>query len=310
MPVKFDAKLKELSESAKNGAANIITHTQELGKHTEVVIRKVSDDTRIGLKNGYDDIRLKMLNPMFEESLSDPQFRTPKLIYTFDYDKRMTDPLCNGAIGFLTRRRGESILNLHYDQVPSSGFKFLPSIICGALYYTDPRMPNIYVDLNTYFAEVQKAKCSELERIAYELGAKKYLIQLQEDRNSMYNVKANGNQKKNSASVTSGEKKSENISIVNEAIFETPCEPQKPELVWYKGNQQIENLIAMRCGDSNHKISVRRLELEYQSSVTMTMDTAVKLDTIISEMKFKTNFTLKSEVEKAQRQKLIFNIEF
>lgn len=98
--------------------------------------------------------------------------------------------------------------------------------------------------------------------------------------------------------------------IVSSTNFLKAVTPTVPKLIWFKNNQQILNLIDARCSGGEHELQSKQIIFECSKMSTMSMDVAIKIDGIIHDMKLNANFSMKGEVEKENRQKMIFNIEF
>lgn len=292
----------------------------EIAQQTGQVVQKEMQSAQQNLKEGALELRRKILNPVFEEDLKNPQFIIPKIIHIVESDKRQNDVVCQGSIGWIDNKKGMDVLHLYYDNLNLTELNFGPVILYDYLYYIDLNRSNSYIELSNYFGEMQKSKFAELEQIAYKLGAKKYTIEIQEYAKEMYSlkkqesvglkIKKGFNPSVSNSSETIHRNLSE-VKIAAEGVFDTSCEPCRPELMWYRNDKQVESLIAMRCSDKeNHKITSRQLSFDSKTTSTISIDTATKIDAVIKDMGFKSIFSMQSEAEEESRKILIFNIDF
>lgn len=285
---------------------------QELGSKASKATKAAQDNIQEGLK----EMKLKQLNPIFEEDYQNPDFRMPKLVHIVDYDKKHDDPLCNGSFGWIDTVKGIEVLNVYHAQIEKLGLNFMPYVSSEELYYVNTMQLNCFVNLSNYFGEVQQEKFAELERVAYKLGAKSYSIEVEEEALELHTGEAKRNMslklpgKKADASENSSyqEKRWNKIGATVQSSFDEPAEPSVPELVWFRNDGTLKNLIEMRC--SGAKLSKRVLEFNYASTSTISKEMAGKLDAAIKAMGAKGNFSISSQVEQEMRKKLVFEIEF
>ena len=84
-------------------------------------------------------------------------------------------------------------------------------------------------------------------------------------------------------------------------------EPTRPELVYYKNDNDINGLINMRLENDNHIISQ---SYTFKCSKTMKKETAESIDAVLKKMKLAGNATVSSEAEYADRTSMEYLIEF
>ena len=177
-------------------------------------------------------------------------------------------------------------------------------------------------------------RLAELEHIAYSLGAKHCTIDIVETEKTLkksnkrfgFNAKANIQSDASSDNIESDV--SAEINTNYEATLKKEdtryCElfwdgsdkPKKPRLKWFAYDDGIKNLIEMRCKGGN-KVNARTLKIHGSSSITMSKDTACKIDIVLSsigstegKVNSKRNAQLASQVTKETDQTFIFTIEF
>lgn len=294
--------------------------TKELANQAAQTVQQVGNVAQRNIQDGVEELRLKILNPIFAIDLHNNDFIFPQIIHVVEFDKRQNDPLCQGSIGWIDRKKDMEVLHLYYSSLQEVNLQFYPSVICDSVYYVDLNKNNIYVNVSDYFDEMQKSKFAELEQIAFKLGARKFVIEIQEASKqieySKKQGKVNGRYKKDThASIDSdylSERKEEKqIHIASEVTFTTSSQPTIPELMWYQYDKQVQSLINMRCySDENHQIASRKLKFDSKATKSLSISTAAKIDAVIKELGFKSNFSLKSEAEEENRKTLIFNVEF
>ena len=307
----------------KNGDASTLYLKEDIYK--EITGRKDVFDIALGAgvkiqdfgKNTADKIKLKILNPVFEEEYKDPKFNLPSVIKIVDSVVRANEKLCEGAVGWREKIDNLEVLQLYNTFVKSSGVTFTPSVQCNAIYYENPHVPNQYIMLDELFPEVQNARAAELEQVAYNLGAKYFRVELTDtktiksQKESKASTSANAlNYVKAEASVTDNSDSYEKSDryIMAETHFADKREPCKPELLWFAENPKINSLIKMRLGKGDmqsHDILIR-----CSSYSVMNSETAGNLDAVIKKIGAKANANIKKHFEKERNQVMIFHIEF
>ena len=105
-----------------------------------------------------------------------------------------------------------------------------------------------------------------------------------------------------SSTAKSGEKQQGKVV----AVFNGSDNPQRPELKWFANDDNINNLINMRCSDKN-SIKYEVLVLSGSTSASVSKKVAAALDNVL---KIKGKFSAQSESVKEHSSKLIFEIEF
>ena len=90
----------------------------------------------------------------------------------------------------------------------------------------------------------------------------------------------------------------------NISEFEGHDDPKEPDLKWFMHDDNIKNLIKMRC---NKAIKSNVLELSGSASATMSKALACALDDV---MKVGGSLSMEKQSVKEHNTKLIFEIEF
>ena len=143
----------------------------------------------VEIKMNYDR---KIINPVTLEDLYDETFRVPDALRLFEEDKKMNNPVCENAIGFMDKFGDFKVLNIQIGYLPQliddnligGKFSFYPNIV-ESLYYCDPFSRRYFISLDEYFDYLKCAKIDELEKIAYDLGAKYFEVNYVEEKKSV-----------------------------------------------------------------------------------------------------------------------------
>lgn len=308
-------------------------------KNAEVVsemFQKTSDLSKkvaAGVQNGARDIvdrtknesyiwRMKKYNPLFPEQYQSKEFNIPNMIMIVDDAVRRGVDVCEGAIGWIKQENGVEILYLYDEAIEMSGIQFIPDAQCDAIYYVDRFDRNRFVKVECLFSKAQEEKIAELEHIAYSLGAKSCSVEISES-NIEEKVKKgrfdfSGNTKSEKVQVSRIESAEQGasckISTKNSGrgivYFQGNNTPKRPELKWFKHDENIKRLIEMRCRGEN-EIKSKVLELQGASSAVMSAKTACTIETVMEKLAGKKgNVELERQAIRECHSKFIFNIEF
>ena len=270
----------------------------------------------------------RMINPVTLEDFYDERFILPNALRLFEEDKKMNNSVCEDAIGFMDKFGDLRVLNVQIGHLPElfdenllgGKLSFYPNII-ESLYYCDPFSKRYFISLDEYFEYLKHAKIDELEKIAYDLGAKYFEVNYAEEKKSFASVKgkvkaeagANVDKVKTQfrdeyngdVSYNSGY----SYKLAKKSSFEGSNEPRMPKLLYYRNNADINNLIEMVM-NGTHKVNSKTYMLNYESSIGINANIAKKMDAAIASYKYETNASVSAEVENEKRLKLEYKIEF
>ena len=286
-------------------------------------------------------------NPVFPDQYVAFGNDRPKMIVIEDEDDRKDIEVCEGAIGWLGRSAGTEVLHLYEEDVPFSGIEFNPPAEYGAVYYANKLVPNRYISMDCYFDVIQRDKFTELRRIAYELGAKKCVLESYEEAKVARAASAGvgrkgkgiaflkeepamrgpsdngGSDGKGAKPVRTAFSDGESIDVSVQyrrdtkkrvlftQTFEGNASPKRPELKWFANDEEIKFLIETRCNDaSDNKTKHYSFQLDSSSSQTMNVALAAKLDKALGKLCSTYNFSLEGEAKAEARRKLNFIVEF
>lgn len=260
------------------------------------------------------DARMKKYNPLFAEQYNDDGFDCPNLIMIVNAKVRDGIDVCEGAIGWLSSENDVDVLHLYLENVEFSGLEFMPNPACDTAYYIDPHNNKRFISIDTYFSNMQEEKLAELQQIAYALGAKQYWVEVSESsiENNYAQKSASLKMDKyiNGSSGSEFEKKlASHSTSIAEATWENTRIPTEPKLCWFANDNNIKNLIKMRCYPEDEcGMTTYNIELNNSNAATMSTNKAAKIDSAVVKMGMKCNFNSKSVKEHSR--KMVFKLEF
>lgn len=321
----------------KKGAeavSGFLQKTSDLGKKTLSDVQASASDLSEKMKQDSYLRRLKKYNPLFPDVYQSADFNLPNMIMIRDDAERKGIDVCEGAIGWLGNESGMEVLYLYDEAVPTSGITFVPSADCNAIYYVDKFNRKKFIRTDCIFKIAHDERLAELEHIAYSLGAKHCTIDIVETEKSLkksnkrfaLNKKANV-QLEDSSDNIEGDVSAEvdsNYEATHKREDKRYCElswegsdkPKKPRLKWFAYDDGIKGLVEMRCKGGN-KVNTRTLKIHGSSSITMSKDTACRIDSAINSIgsiegrtSGNRNAELESQVTKETNRTFIFSIEF
>lgn len=261
----------------------------------------------------------KTINPIKLEEINNPEYTMPSLLQLIEYDKKMANPVCKDALGFQEKIKDKPILCLLNKYADDLEIEFYP-YKTETIYYKNPYIENMYLQLDSYFKYIEDAKVHELEQIAQCLGAKKVKISFKEVKKSLVSntAKKQGKIKipfnKHSSTAVSAnqnsiEKEFSDIKIASEIEFDGGKLPSEPELVYFKGDRDITTLVKMRLEPEN-TIKSKVYEFLCGTGKEMQQKEAASIDFILEKKGLTGNVSIVSEVQAEQRKILEYKIEF
>lgn len=314
--VPFDTK------KGADAVSNALQKTSQFSKKVSVGVQKTAKDISDKTKNDSYLRKLKKYNPLFPDKYFSDDFNIPNMIVIVDDAVRRGIDVCEGAIGWLNTEGGVEVMYLYDEFINDCGIKFIPAVICDAVYYVDRFDRNRFIQTDCLFSKAHEERLAELKQIAYSLGAKKFSVELSESSTetsiakSKSELKNTGTAHGNKISAGSATDKSSSF-IGNsqrlgriEAEFEGSQEIKEPELKWFAHDNNIKNLIEMRFSKTNN-IKSETLILEGSASATMAKKTACAIDGAIGKIGgIKGKSDMENQATKEIQSKLIFDIQF
>lgn len=308
MAIKFD------TEKSKEMFSGFLKKTSEVSKNVADGVQKSASDLSERIKEDSYQRRLKKYNPLFSEEYNSEGFHLPKLIVIADAVSRKNIDVCEGALGWRDQEGEAEVLCLYNDSLNLGNIEFFPNAVCDAAYYVDTFNPNRYIRVDCIFEKAHDERLAELKNIAYMLGAKSCTIEITEEqfdrttnsKNAGMNIsKIVGAKTEQTTTTETTNMRSSKIS----AVFEGNPAPRRPELKWFAQDDTIKKLIEMRCKKTN-KLSLETLQLYGATSATMTQKAATSIDSVLSRMKLKGNFSMQSNAKSEHSRMIVFSVEF
>ncbi len=308
MAIKFD------TEKSKEAFSSFLKKTSEVGKSVADGVQKGATELSEKIKEDSYQRRLKKYNPLFPAEYNSATFHLPNLIVITDAISRQQIDVCEGALGWRDRETDTEVLCLYNDSLDLGNVEFFPNVVCDAAYYVDPFNPNRYIRIDCIFKKAHDERLAELKNIAYMLGAKNCTIEITEEQfeRTTASKKAGLNVSKIAGVNAEQSASTEKASIISgkvSAVFDGSPTPRRPELKWFAQDDTIKKLIEMRCKKSN-SLKSETLQLYGATSATMTQKAATSIDSALSSLKLKENFSMQSHAQSEHSSKIIFSVEF
>ena len=304
--------------NAKKGTekfSGLLQKTTEVGKNAAESVQKGAIALSEKVKEDSFQYRLNKYNPLFPDEYIADSFVLPQLIVIVDEAIRRGIDVCEGAIGWKSVEAETEVLHLYNTSTALRNIEFYPAPSTDATYYVDNFNPNRYINVDCIFNKAHEERLAELKQIAYALGAKSCTIEItestQESNSSNRSTNLGG---KLGAMGKIGIKADNSIASANAkkcsgkitAIFEGSVDPQYPELKWFANDENIKNLIVMRCVNPG-RLKYKELTLTGSTSATMTQKTAAAIDGIKG---LKGGISMQSQALVEHSSELLFTIEF
>lgn len=256
---------------------------------------------------------LKLLQPIFEDSLTESDFLMPKFVRVAEREKKYVESaVCQDSVGYNSNNGGFRYINIFKDSLDAFAISFYPDSD-GEFYYRDPSDRDRYIALDEYFNFLKVARVNELQKIAQDLGAKYFKVTYKEEKSSFSDKRAKANVNiatvaKADAEHSSTEKNYSTVHI--EAEMEFPGHvPVEPELKYLQREPNIQTLIAMRMNEKSPLMNQKYM-LRLSDSSGMKENDAVKIDAVLKGLKCAGNTTVASEAKNESRRYLEYEIRF
>ena len=290
--------------------SDFLQKTTVVGKNAAESVQKGAIALSEKVKEDSFQYRLNKYNPLFPDEYNATSFVLPQLIVIVDEAVRRGIDVCEGAIGWRSIEADTEILHLYSTSTALKEIEFYPNATIDATYYIDQFNPNRQINVDHIFNKAHEERLAELKQIAYSLGAKSCTIEItessQEANSSNRSAKAKvgkiGASAENTLANTNAKKRSGKIT----AVFEGNVAPERPALKWFASDENIKNLIEMRCTTPG-RLKYEELRLSGSSSATMTQKAAAAIDGLKG---IKGGISMQSQAMVEHSSELFFTIEF
>lgn len=322
---KLGDQFSKFLNKTKENVSKLVDQNDD-GNFDSKDVGLVFDKLKDTAKNTYDTVKtnldqnqqerdLKTLRPIFESTLSDTDFFVSKLVRVTTMDKRHAESkVCQNAIGHIDTYGGLEVINIYRDKVKYFGLTFFPNNDA-ELYYVDPTDHERYIELDNYFSQLKNERISELERIAFDLGAKHFRVLYKEQTISSSKVNVNHKSKLNILKNSGNTDVDLNVSADKFSSVEIAAQsdfighkPKEPVLRYLKHEPHILNLIELRMNEA--PITHKRMEIKLIESSGIKTNDAVKIDAAIKAMRFESRTSIVAEVNQESQRSFEYEIDF
>lgn len=300
------------------------TDQNDDGKFDKEDISAIADSVGESVKNSAHSIKesaeekakqieLKLLQPIFTESMIEADFLMPKFIRITERDKKYSNSeVCQGSVGYFSDQKGLRIVNIFRDSIDAYNLSFYPDT-GSEFYYIDPSDRDRYIALDEYFSYLKVERINELQLIAKSLGAKHFKVTYKEEQTSFSEKKSESKAK--AVGLADGDfehSHSEKKYSTVEIAAELDCpghEPVMPQLRYMQRDPSIKTLIEMRM-DTSAPLSHQKFMLKLSNSSGIKESDAIKIDAVLKGMKLSGNTSVASEAKNESRRYLEYEIDF
>ena len=330
--IKFN--LKTAMQNAGKNASDLFGKTKDAivrttdqnddGKFDKDDISAIADsvgesvkNSALAFKESADEksrqLELKLLQPIFTETMIETDFLMPKFIRITEREKKyINSEVCQGSVGYFSDQKGLRIVNIFRDSIDSYNLSFYPDT-GSEFYYIDPSDRDRYIALDEYFSYLKIERINELQMIAKSLGAKHFRVTYKEEQTSFSEKTVEGKSK--ATGIASGDVEhshSEKKYSTVEIAAELDCpghEPVMPQLRYMQRDPSIKTLIEMRM-DKSAPLSHQKFMLKLSNSSGIKESDAIKIDAVLKGMKLSGNTSVASEAKNESRRYLEYEIDF
>lgn len=301
-------RLADQNDDGKFDMADISVIAGTVGSKVKAGAHKIKDSA--------DEMarlhELKILQPIFADTLDSGDFLITKLIRVVPRDKKHTESeVCQGSVGYGSDYQGLRVVNIFTDSIEMFGLSFYPD--CDSeFYYVDPSDRDRYIALDEYFGYLKIARVNELKKLAQDLGAKYFKVTYKEEQtqftSNKVKVQASTGKNKMDGKHENAEKKFTTVDVEAEMSFLGHA-PIKPKLKYLQRDPSIQMLITMRMNE-DAPLKHEKYMLKMSNSSGLKESDAVKIDAMLKGMKLAGNTTVASEAKNEMRRYLEYEIEF
>lgn len=259
---------------------------------------------------------LNSLKPIFEETITSPEFILPKLIRVAEIDRKHSEsPLCKNSVGFRSEHEDIQIITIYPEQAAHFGLEFYPNKD-SEIYYVDPCNRDCYIALDEYFKYLRLAKVNELQMIAQSLGAKHFKVTYVEQNSADHSDNAEAKVKVkvpgkgdfvNEAEHSMNSREFRKVEVA----AEMDClghEPVEPTLVYLKSDPNIEAMVKMRM--SKNAPIHQKVSVSLMSASGIKVKDAAKIDDALQALHFNANVSIQRDAKSEDRTILEYEIDY
>lgn len=334
---KTAGKLNEVKESLENASDSAKKNINEAAKWVEektpVVIDKVEDTVEgieefvdstaknakrwVKAQNDANKLRkmhydLDTLRPIFDDNLPKSYSDYPLINIVNKDEKRDSNPVCAGSYGFMTETKDLDVPNIYAASFDKFGI-VLDEDLEEGVYYANPYVPGEYIESNRYAIYLKQERVRELINIAKSLGAKYVNVsfsieeKMSEEQKGKLSLKAGKN--KSEVEAEKKIKESLKLSIGETQKYKGHNNPKYPNLIYYKNDKTIKELIDERINGDNELLK-HDYSIVYATASSSKIKEAAKVDSAVKTLKLGATQSLALCYEVESQIRLSYTIEF
>ena len=293
--------MEQKDNNSKGVFSSVFKKASDLGKKAAEETKKFVDQT----KENIHEQKAKKYLAVSEKDFKTKTFKIPSIIMIEEDGANSEFIKDEKAIGWIEEHKSVSALHFYASFAKKCGITFIPTLQTGNAYYRDNFDEKKYISSNAVFGRATEEKLAELNNIAYCLGAKHCSIEMVEEDSSSetksFKLSINGAKPASSLEGSVSAKRQSGKTLVD---FEGHDNPEVPDLKWFEHDDNIKNLIKMRC---NKAIKSSVLELSGSASATMSKSIACAIDDVLNICG---NLSMEKQSIKEHNTKLMFEIYF
>ena len=258
-------------------------------------------------------MELKLLSPIFPDTLDNADFTLGKLIRVSERGKKyIENEDCRGSIGCYPNVKDIRFVNIFSDSLDMFRISLYPNADCD-FYYADPTDRDCYIAMDDYFSYLKTVRVNELKKLAQDLGAKHFKVTYKEETSSFAdNVKKAKGSIKGLADGDANRDKEEKhftaFSVEAESDF-VGHEPFQPTLRYLARDPSIKSLVELRM-DEHSPLQHEKYTIKMSQSSGIKEADAVKIDAIFKGLKANVSASVVNEVRNESRRYLEYEIDF
>ena len=301
-------RLNDAAYAAKEGAEDAAQWVDASAKKTKAWI-DAQNEANAQRKMSYE---LSTLKPIFDDNMPTSFEDYPVINILRKDERRSKSEVCKGSYGFMNDTKELEVPSIYVSSFDKFGITLNGPVEEG-VYYANPYIPGEYIEANEYAIYMKTERVRELVQVADSLGAKYVSVSFDVKEKQTENTKGilNGALGKNKAQAEAEHEllKSLELSIGKTRTFGGHDKPERPELVYYKNDKDILNLIESRISGKNI-LNKETYSVTYASISQSKLKEAAKVDGAVKTLKFNVNQQLSTCYAVESVIKLTYTIEF
>lgn len=301
-------KLSDAAEKAKETAGDAAEWADASAKKTKAWIeaQNVANQQR---KMSYE---LATLKPIFDDNIPDSFAEYPVINILKSDEKRSKSPVCAGSYGFMSDTKELVVPNIYVASFDKFEITLTDKLEEG-VYYANPYIPGEYIEANQYAKYLKAERVRELVQVAEVLGAKYVSVSfdIKERKVEEVSGKLSAKQKKNLLEFEAEQKliNSLELKIGKDRHMSGHNNPSRPQLVYYKYDKDILDLIESRINGTN-PVNRETYRVSYATASQAKQKEALKIDAALKILNLHVKHQLSTCYAVEEAIKMNYTIEF